>query len=267
MRAISLIYHDVVERVEHHKSGFPGSDAALYKLESGHFKDHLKALSTTVRQKPVNIFSLSSQAEGRMPFLLTFDDGGISAYTCIADMLEEIGWRGHFFIATGYIGSQSFMNRDQILELHRRGHVIGTHSQSHPLRMASCSWNELLWEWKTSVEILSDILGEKVTVASLPGGHYSRKVAEAASLSGIEVLFTSEPVKKSYYVDGCQVLGRYSIQRSTPPHIAAELASGSLAASLKQYLFWNTKKMAKAFGGKYYSKAREFILRQAGDEG
>ena len=179
---------------------------------------------------------------------VTFDDGGISAFTTVADILEEAGWRGHFFVTASYIGRRSFLNVDQIRELHRRGHVIGSHSLRHPARISRLSWEKLIEEWSASVQILSDILGEQVRVASVPGGFYSKKVAQAAAQSGIEVLFTSEPTASSRVVDGCLVLGRYVIQRWTRPETAAAIAAGNLAPRLRQMIYWNAKKALKTFG-------------------
>ena len=44
MRAISLLYHDVVLHGEFAASGFPGADAAVYKLELADFEQHIEAI-------------------------------------------------------------------------------------------------------------------------------------------------------------------------------------------------------------------------------
>jgi hypothetical protein len=260
MRAISIMYHDVVERGEYEASGFPGADAALYKLEREHFEHHLEAIAEAVPDGVATVFDLLGGAQTRTPLLITFDDGGRSAATSIAGMLEARGWRGHFFITADYINAPTFVTREQILDLHRRGHVIGTHSCSHPTRMSHCSPAEMLREWSRSVEILSEILGEKVKVASVPGGHYSRRVAETAAAAGIAALFTSEPVTKIRHVDGCMLLGRFTIQRWMSAETAAALASGQLTPRLRQAALWNTKKMVKTIGGAYYLKVRKSLL-------
>lgn len=262
MRAISIMYHDIVERGAAHASGFPGADAALYKLEPELFGAHLRALAAVREDRPALVFDLSEKRT-RAPWLLTFDDGGVSAYTHIAEMLEERGWRGHFLVTAGYIGNPSFLSREQIVELHRRGHVIGSHSSTHPARMSHCRPEQMMEEWRTSVETLSDILGEAVRVASVPGGFYSTEVAKAAAQAGIEALFTSEPVTKCSRVDGCTVLGRYSVQRSMTPERVASLAGGRVAPRMRQLLFWNAKKITKAVGGDYYLKLRKSLIGRA----
>jgi len=260
MRSISLMYHDVVPRHQRDSSGFPGRDAELYKLTPEQFRNHIQSIRTAIKNRPLIAPNLKALPSHGRSLFITFDDGGISAFTTIADILEEAGWRGHFFVTAGYIGRRSFLNVDQIRELHRRGHVIGSHSLTHPQRMSRLSWNEMIEEWTASVQILSDILGKQVRVASVPGGFYSKQVARAAAQCGIEVLFTSEPTTSSRVVDGCTVLGRYVIQRWTRPETAAAIAAGDVAPRLRQMIYWNAKKALKAIAGDHYSKARRSPL-------
>ena len=78
-----------------------------------------------------------------------------------AEMLEERGWSGHFFITTNYIGTYGFVTRTEIQELANRGHTIGAHSCSHPLRMARCTWQQLVEEWSRSCSTLGGIIGTR----------------------------------------------------------------------------------------------------------
>lgn len=262
MRAISIMYHDVVDGAAYDASGFPDADAALYKLGREQFARHLQALAAALPAPPVLVQELSSMASDTMPVMLTFDDGGLSAHTHIAGMLERAGWRGHFFITAGKINAPSFVTSEQVRELHERGHVIGSHSLTHPLRMAHCSWDEMVREWRLSIEKLSDIIGHRVRVASVPGGNFSTDVARAAALAGIETLFTSEPVTKSLRVENCLVLGRYTIQRWMSERTVAALATGKVAPRLRQFALWNAKKATKALGGEYYLRVRKSLLGQ-----
>jgi glycosyltransferase involved in cell wall biosynthesis/peptidoglycan/xylan/chitin deacetylase (PgdA/CDA1 family) len=257
-RVISLMYHDVIERAAHQASGFGSADAALYKLEPEEFKRHLEAIGDVVADRPMLVTDLLADQVGpASPWMITFDDGGASSYTLIADRLAALGWRAHFFIATDYISKPAFMTREQIRELRRRGHIIGSHSCSHPLRFAARPWNELTREWSESVCVLSDLLGEPVRIASVPGGQYLRQVAEAAAAAGIKALFTSEPTTGCAEVDGCLVLGRYAIQRWTSPAVAAGMARGQFTPRFRQWLWWEIKKITKTVGGDRYLRLRE----------
>ncbi|MGH9833538.1 MAG: polysaccharide deacetylase family protein, partial [Blastocatellia bacterium] len=170
------------------------------------------------------------------------------------------GWRGHFLVATDYIDTPPFVSRGQIRELRARGHVIGTHSCSHPLRMASQGWDRLLREWRDSVSELSDILGHRIEVGSIPGGQFSKRVAEAAAEAGLKILFTSEPTANCWTQHGCLLLGRYAIQRRTSAQEAAALATGRFVPCARQSLIWNAKKITKKIGGEYYLKLRNSLI-------
>jgi peptidoglycan/xylan/chitin deacetylase (PgdA/CDA1 family) len=261
MPAIALMYHDVVDGDAYDASGFAGADAALYKLGRELFAAHLSAIAESGVARPSTVLELAGGAGGETwPLLLTFDDGGVSAYTHAAGALERRGWRGHFFVTTGRIGTPTFLSREQIAELDRRGHVIGSHSATHPARMARCSYAEVLHEWRTSAGALANILGREVTAASVPGGYYSRRVAEAAAEAGIKYLFTSEPRSGLGRVGECLVIGRYAVQRWTPPRVAAGIAAGRLGPRLRQAVLWNAKKATKAVGGELYLRARKALI-------
>lgn len=263
MKAISLLYHDVVRCGDYEISGFPGEGAARYKLAYDTFNLHLAALDQALAAKPVTVSAALQSSHGNHPVLLTFDDGGGSAYPDICEALDRYGWKGHFFITTNYIGRPTFVSESDICMLRRRGHVIGSHSSSHPERMSHQSWEELLHEWGASTQRLSDILGEAVTVASVPNGYFSNRVAEAASRSGINVLFTSEPVRNTRFIAGCHVFGRYIMRPRMAPERIVALARGRRGPRWNEYLLWNAKKLAKVVGRDAYLKMRTYLLEHS----
>lgn len=254
MRAISLGYHDVIDEPE-------GSAVRLhYRLDRRDFCDHLESIRSRVAGAPVRTIERACQWQREVPVFLTIDDGALSSITCVAGELEKRGWRGHFFITTDWIGRPGFLDRRQIRELRGRGHVIGSHSCSHPARMSHLSREELLKEWSVSRSILGELLGEPVTVASVPDGYYTRKVARAAAAASIEVLFTSEPTTGTAVVDGCLVLGRYAIQRHTPSAVSGAIAAGDKRPRWRQTAAWQARKAVKALTGESYFAIRRFLL-------
>ena len=123
MNVFSVMYHDVVEAGAWDSSGFPGDGAAVYKLEHAEFGRHLDAIAAAgVRVCRATEPLVDGSA------MLTFDDGGVSAHLLAAEMLEQHGWAGHFFVTTDRIGTGAFLSREQIQDLRRRGHVNGSHS-------------------------------------------------------------------------------------------------------------------------------------------
>lgn len=254
MRAYSLAYHDVTDG--HH--GELLGHKSLYKLTPADFREHVESIYS--RNAAVETLEHARKWGQLRPAFLTFDDGELGSYLFVADELERKGWRGHFFITTQWIGKRGFMDSTQIRELRTRGHVIGSHSCTHPSRMSHLHWTELMNEWATSRAILSDILAEPVTVASVPDGFYSRKVGEAAAASGMEVLFTSEATSNVSELSGCMILGRYFIQKHTPAAVSGAIAAGERWPRYRQAAGWNFKKALKAVAGESYLTVRRSVL-------
>jgi hypothetical protein len=110
--------------------------------------------------------------------------------------------------------------------------------------------------------MLSDILGEPVDTASVPGGYYSDRVGATAADAGIRVLFNSEPTTAVDDLRGCLIIGRYNIFRGTPPGVSADLVSVHSRARSRQWLYWNFKKIDKKVAGRPYLAARQLLLRK-----
>jgi peptidoglycan/xylan/chitin deacetylase (PgdA/CDA1 family) len=249
----ALMYHDVVAAGAEDASGFPGRDAALYKVTPALLDAHLDAIMKA-RAAPAD----------RLDLLITFDDGGVSAMKA-ADALEKHGLTGHFFVTANYIGTPGFVTRSDIGDLRRRGHVIGSHSCSHPLRMGHCGSAQLVDEWTRSRSTLSDILGEEVHVASVPGGDFAPRVAEAAAGAGYVQLFTSEPTWTRRSAFGLTLIGRFAIQRWTTAEAAAALAAGDRLPCARQAIVWNAKKVTKLVCGERYLRLRRLLLRHGNE--
>ena len=163
MRLISLLFHDIYDR-DPAESGFRGPGANRYKLQVAAFDQQLAHVARARLDQPVLLTTPFDETGDAMPFALTFDDGGISHYTVAAGRLESRGWRGHFFVTTGMIGRRGFLDSRQIRELRSHGHVIGTHSMSHPGRFARSGWQAMVHEWRESRKMLSDLLGEEIII-------------------------------------------------------------------------------------------------------
>ena len=162
MRALSLLYHDVIAEDDRTgvASGFPGGAAGSYKLARGRFAQHLAALAAAVpAARRATVHDLR-EISGPSPVMLTFDDGGASAHPLVSELLESTGWRGgaHFLITTDFIGQRGFVTRADVRALATRGHVIGSHSCSHLTGMSARPLARLVDEWRRSVDVLRDLL-------------------------------------------------------------------------------------------------------------
>lgn len=256
MRWVALEYHDVVPPGGFATSGFVGPAADSYKLETTAFDAHLGALDAV----PLAERSLASAPDdGAGRLLLTFDDAGASALTEIAPRLERHGWRGHFFAATDWLGHPGFLDWHGVRDLHARGHLIGTHSVSHPLRLGALEPARILREWRESRDRLEQELGAPVHVGSVPGGLFRPRVARAAAAAGLQVLFTSDPTVRIRWFDGCAVVGRYTLRRGAPAGEARDLALGQGIARWRQAVMWNSKAALKRAGGPLYLGLRRAL--------
>jgi len=257
MRAVSLMYHDVCDVPS--ASGFGGADADAYKISVHDFVQHLKILADAGCDfsRTVDRCDLPSE---EIPLFMTFDDGGIGAMLA-ADLLEKQGWKGHFFVTTSRIESEGFLGRRNIVELDARGHLIGTHSHSHPLRMGSLQTHVITEEWQKSMQVLEDILSKRVTVASVPGGYFSKRVRDAAIASGIRTLFTSEPTVSISVSNDCKIVGRFVLNNRTPANTVLDLVSNNRFARERQLIIWNAKKPIKSIGGEVFLNFRRRFAR------
>jgi peptidoglycan/xylan/chitin deacetylase (PgdA/CDA1 family) len=261
-RAISLMYHDVVDPGRPDSSGFPGKGPARYKLDWPLFERHLEVIATA-RKSPRSVMELAASDPPRdnWPLLLTFDDGGASAER-IGSVLSAAGWVGHFFVTVDRLGTPGFLDEGGVERLAQMGHVVGTHSCSHHVPFSELSEEQLLEEWGRSIDVLGAIVGQPIDVGSVPGGYLSRRVAKTAAQSGLKALFTSEPVAHSRELDDCLLLGRYAVLTETPPEAVRRLAQGEIAPRVRQLISWKARGAAKAVLGDGYRGLRSRVLER-----
>ena len=209
MLIASFGYHDVTD--DPTQSGFQRDGALPYKLGVRLFCDHLDRVAQDRSSALVTEIDLTKS--GRQ-VLLTFDDGGKSALRAAAE-LSRRGWRGHFFITTSLIGGRTFLDPGEIRQLRADGHLIGSHSHTHPDIYRELDRERMLVEWRQSSDILAQILGEPCLAGAVPGGEISGDVLRSAGAAGLRYLFTSEPCLTPRVVGGCWILGRYCPKAAT----------------------------------------------------
>jgi peptidoglycan/xylan/chitin deacetylase (PgdA/CDA1 family) len=195
---------------------------------------------------------LISALDPTLPFrhlVLTFDDGGRSALEA-ADALAALDWRAHFFIVTSRIGDRTFLDAPGIRYLRQCGHIVGTHSHTHPDVFRDLSRDQMLDEWRTSRDLLEQLLGEACTVGSVPGGDISAAALDTAADATLRYLFTSEPWLRPRWVRGCWVLGRMCVKANTSRDRVRDLVhfEGWRRARLERWL----KELARRSMGSVY---------------
>jgi peptidoglycan/xylan/chitin deacetylase (PgdA/CDA1 family) len=215
-----FMYHEVTDDPE--TTGFQRRGARPYQLTRRAFGLHLDGIAAAAAA-PSLVTDVDFTRPGRH-VLLTFDDGGKSALTA-SDALARRGWRGHFFIVTSLIGGRTFLAASEIREIAAAGHLIGSHSHTHPDIFRDLSVERMREEWRVSRDALAQILGAPCVGGSVPGGDISRDVLRSAADVGFSYVFTSEPWLAPQRVGDCWVLGRFAPKVGTSPARIRQLAS------------------------------------------
>jgi peptidoglycan/xylan/chitin deacetylase (PgdA/CDA1 family) len=248
MQPIFLLFHDVFVSSPQ-ESGFVSPAANRYKLSIREFEAQLDALGAHPSH-PIDASAVS----------LTFDDGGISYYTIVADRLEAYGLRAYCFVSTDFIGQPGFLSALQLRDLDSRGHVIGSHSAPHPGRFSELDSDAMRREWTKSCRVLEDILGHTVACGSVPGGYFSKRVGRTAAESGLHLLFNSEPVTTKHQVNDCTIAGRFTIRSGARPNFSRKLANAAPWTRSREWAAWNAKALLKPILGSSYSRVADWAM-------
>lgn len=141
------------------------------------FEDYLQYLNNfatfiTLEEATKRIIE-SNIPNDKVLIAFTFDDGFEECYSIIAPLLEKHNTRGAFFINANYIGSSEDYKNDfnkrvaiqtkkpmswqQIIDLHKRGHLIGSHNLDHA-NFAELSLKEIEFQLLENKKILEEKL-------------------------------------------------------------------------------------------------------------
>ncbi|MGE0447306.1 MAG: polysaccharide deacetylase family protein, partial [Vicinamibacterales bacterium] len=221
LRLAAFAYHDVAD--DPSTSGLQRPTAVSYKLPVALFRAHLDAIAASGQPVGQPVTALEPDADASH-VVLTFDDGGRSALA-VAEELSRRGWAGHFLIVSDRIGTPGFVAPADLRHLVETGHVVGSHSRTHPDVFSAESEARMREEWRASRARIEDITGAPCVVASVPGGDSSPLVVGTAAEAGNRVLFTSVPVVRPQWAGDCLVVGRMSPRQRTPARRIGELAS------------------------------------------
>jgi peptidoglycan-N-acetylglucosamine deacetylase len=112
---------------------------------------------------------------------LTFDDGPQPGSTDrILDILAALDVRATFFC----VGKNAERHPDLLRRVRQEGHVIGSHSYSHP-DPARTPLATLTRDYRRGRRVIADILGEDVTLFRPPRGHLTPASAVMVRAQGL----------------------------------------------------------------------------------
>lgn len=125
----------------------------------------------------------------------SFDDGYKNDLQSAA-ILEKYNLRGTFYIILDRVGNDGFLNWDDIKDLEKRGHTIGSHTMSHPQDLKILYDQDLHVEIQNSKDLLESVLGHSVPDFCYPRGRYDDRVKHFVADAGyLKARVTGAPGK------------------------------------------------------------------------
>lgn len=185
-----LLYHEVTDFPERAKK-IREIDPS-YSLPTKQFEEQMAWISRGQNTKVVTADGLFCETQDNSKKIaLTFDDGLIGNYLYAFNILEKYGFKATFFVTVRFISKLvRFMNWEQIADLHQNGHLIQSHTMTHPM-LGVCDERQITYELETSKKTIEDKLGAPVRYLSLPFGSFDERVVKIAKATGYQAIFTS----------------------------------------------------------------------------
>lgn len=122
--------------------------------------------------------------------VLTFDDGHRSNWWLALPVLVEANVTATFYVVAGFVDKDSeYLTSAQLREMAAHKMLIGSHSMTHRW-LPELDPRELRRELVDSRARLEDIVQRPVLDFALPGGHFNRRVMEAARECGYRSVAT-----------------------------------------------------------------------------
>lgn len=154
---------------------------------------------------------------GAKKIIIAFDDGWLSNYNEIYDMMESLGLKYNIYLTIGEISANpEYLTWDLVRKMHSEGLVgFGAHTYTHP-DMSDISKVDANLEFNKADEVFERELGYKPVDFCYPFGKYSESSNEYISSNlGYQRIYTSR-LMYSYCQNGKIIFGRNSIHNDEP---------------------------------------------------
>jgi peptidoglycan/xylan/chitin deacetylase (PgdA/CDA1 family) len=212
MSGIPVLMYHALEDADH-PAGAKEAGEQLYILQTEQFSEQMAYLSNNGYQACLfeELAAMSMWPEKTV--VLTFDDGHVSNYTLALPILQQYGFKAHFFITTGWIGTPYFLTPDQIKALSDAGMGIGSHGVTHRF-LTDLKPEDARSELSESRQRLSEITGSTIDSFSAPGGRISSDITSIARETGYRMMCNSEPAllrQRSQHIGIHVLVPRFSI--------------------------------------------------------
>lgn len=165
-----LCYHGVLDN--------PWGAATLFvKVEE--FDKQMKYLNDN-GYTPIFVSEIEDAGLYEKPIIITFDDGYSDVYNYAYPILQKYNFKSTFFVVSGFIGGDVYINQDMLKEMSNSGLIeIGSHTASHP-KLNTLDKEGIEYEFKNSKEVLESIIKKDITTIAYPSGLYNQDVLDMA---------------------------------------------------------------------------------------
>ena len=151
------------------------------------------------------------------PILITFDDGHLNNYTAAFPIMKKYGFTGVLYIIANYMGTDNYMNADQIKEMAAAGWEVGSHSISH-MDLTSLEPYRQRLEVVESRTLLEEALGVPILTIAYPFGISNPGVIDYAHfanyIGGMSLGFTyDQGISNLYTLQRRDIKGTYDVKQ------------------------------------------------------
>ncbi len=140
--------------------------------------------------------------------VLTFDDGPLPPKTThVLDVLASECIKANYFI----VGSMAKAYPDVLRRIQKEGHVIGTHSQSHPHYFDHQSVAQMEYQIDQGIESVAEVLGDRNAVAPffrIPGLRGTTEIERIIFSRGLNIWSADLPVDDWKHISPNEIVHR-----------------------------------------------------------
>jgi peptidoglycan/xylan/chitin deacetylase (PgdA/CDA1 family) len=153
-------------------------------------------------EKLARIIRGEEKKKGRM-VCLTFDDGYMDSYTYGLPILEKYGFTATFFVVTDFVGRRDEFNSvpglphvdlmtwPQIIDLHKKGMEIGSHSATHRV-LKNLDLDSLEREIVVSKRTIEAAIAAPVSSFAYPKGKFDEATRQTVMKAGYTIALATK---------------------------------------------------------------------------
>lgn len=204
-----IYYHDIVR----------GEGHSFMRTNIDVFKCHMEYIAKngyrTMRFDELN--NENNVGFEKKKVLIVFDDGWISNYTEIFDLMISLGIKYNIYLTVGEIGrNPEYLTWDLVKKMYNSGFVgFGTHTYTHP-HVADMSDIDPELEFAKANEVFEKELGYEPLDFCYPHGSCSERAHEyLTTKTNYQRIYTSNMLY-SYEKNGRVIFGRNGISNDEP---------------------------------------------------